>query len=98
MADRARIALAKISSAEPMGPDMNVLLVGTIEPSLVKTVEAKYKALQLPHDAARSAFLARHGASITAIVDGGPPGVDADPPRGRQRITPPTDEPGTVPA
>jgi len=78
MADRARIALAKISSAEPMGPDMNVLLVGTIEPSLVKTVEAKYKALQLPHDAARSAFLARHGASITAIVDGGPPGVDAD--------------------
>jgi lactate dehydrogenase-like 2-hydroxyacid dehydrogenase len=57
---------------------MNVLLVGTIEPSLAKAIQAKYKALQLPNDATRSAFLAKHGASITAIVDGGPPGVDAD--------------------
>jgi len=57
---------------------MNVLLVGEIEPSLAKAVEAKYKALQLPNGATRTAFLAKHGASITAVVDGGPPGVDAD--------------------
>src|SRR3954467_14809996 len=57
---------------------MYVLLVGTIEPSLAKAVQAKYKALQLPNDATRSAFLAKHGASITAIIDGGPPGVDAN--------------------
>jgi len=57
---------------------MNVLLVGTIEPSLANAIGAKYQALQLPNDATRTAFLAEHGASITAIVDGGPPGVDAD--------------------
>jgi lactate dehydrogenase-like 2-hydroxyacid dehydrogenase len=57
---------------------MNVLLVGGIEPSLANAVEAKYEALQLPNDATRTAFLAKHGASITAVVDGGPPGVDAD--------------------
>jgi lactate dehydrogenase-like 2-hydroxyacid dehydrogenase len=57
---------------------MNVLLVGTIEQSLANAMEAKYQALQLPNDATRAAFLAQHGASITAIVDGGPPGVDAD--------------------
>ena len=57
---------------------MNVLLVGRIEPSLATAVQAKYKALLLPNDATRTAFLAKHGASIIAIVDGGPPGVDAD--------------------
>jgi len=57
---------------------MNVLLVGTIEPSLARTVETKYTALQLPNDPTRTAFLAEHGASVTAIVDFGPPGVDAD--------------------
>jgi lactate dehydrogenase-like 2-hydroxyacid dehydrogenase len=57
---------------------MNVLLVGGIEPSLANAVEAKYEALQLPNDATRTSFLAKHGASITAVVDGGPPGVDAD--------------------
>jgi lactate dehydrogenase-like 2-hydroxyacid dehydrogenase len=57
---------------------MNVLLVGTIEPSLANAVQAKYQALQLPNGGSRRAFLARHGASITAIVDGGPPGVDAN--------------------
>jgi lactate dehydrogenase-like 2-hydroxyacid dehydrogenase len=57
---------------------MNVLLVGTIEPSLANAIGAKYQALQLPNDATRTTFLAEHGASITAIVDGGPPGVDAD--------------------
>ncbi|MCW2733127.1 MAG: lactate dehydrogenase-like oxidoreductase, partial [Mycobacterium sp.] len=57
---------------------MNVLLVGGVEPSLANAVEAKYEALQLPNDATRTAFLAKHGASITAVVDGGSPGVDAD--------------------
>jgi lactate dehydrogenase-like 2-hydroxyacid dehydrogenase len=57
---------------------MNVLLVGTIEPSLSNAIEAKYQALQLPNDTTRRAFLAKHGASITAIVDFGPPGVDAE--------------------
>src|SRR5882724_10579894 len=78
MADRAGIALYKIRGAEPMRPGMNVLLIGTIEPSLAKAVGTKYKALQLPNDATRTAFLAKHGASITAVVDGGPRGVDAD--------------------
>lgn len=57
---------------------MNVLLVGTVEPSLAKAVGTKYQTLQLPKDATRTAFLAEHAVSITAIVDGGPPGVDAD--------------------
>jgi lactate dehydrogenase-like 2-hydroxyacid dehydrogenase len=57
---------------------MNVLLVGTIEPSLANAIRTKYRALQLPNGANRRAFLARHAASITAIVDGGPPGVDAN--------------------
>lgn len=57
---------------------MNILLVGRIEASLATAVEAKYKTLQLPNDATRTAFLAKHGASITAIVDSGPPGIDAD--------------------
>jgi lactate dehydrogenase-like 2-hydroxyacid dehydrogenase len=57
---------------------MNVLLVGRIEPSLARAAQAKYKALQLPNDATRVDFLAEHGASIAAIIDSGPPGVDAD--------------------
>src|SRR3954467_9172434 len=61
-----------------MRPAMNVLLVGTIEPSLAHAVEVKYQALQMPNDSTRTSFLAEHGASVTAIVDCGPPGVDAD--------------------
>ena len=57
---------------------VNVLLVGTIEPSLAKAIQAKYKALQLPNGAISRTFLAKHGPSITAIVDGGPPGVGAN--------------------
>jgi lactate dehydrogenase-like 2-hydroxyacid dehydrogenase len=57
---------------------MNVLLVGRIEPSLARALQAKYRALQLPNDATRADFLAKHRGSITAIIDGGPPGVDAD--------------------
>jgi lactate dehydrogenase-like 2-hydroxyacid dehydrogenase len=57
---------------------MNVLQVGTIEPSLADVLAAKYQALQLPNDATRADFLAEHGRSVAAIVDSGPPGVDAE--------------------
>jgi len=57
---------------------MNILQVGTIEPSVADVLAAKYQVLQLPNDDTRVAFLAEHGASITAIVDFGPPGVDAE--------------------
>lgn len=57
---------------------MNVLQVGTIEPSLADAITAKYPVLQLPNDATRADFLAEHGRSVVAIVDSGPPGVDAE--------------------
>jgi lactate dehydrogenase-like 2-hydroxyacid dehydrogenase len=57
---------------------MSVLQVGVIEPALARALAAKYQTLQLPNDPARNAFLAQHAASITAVVDFGPPGVDAD--------------------
>lgn len=57
---------------------MNVLQVGTIEPSLADVLAAKYQVLQLPNDAARADFLAEHGESVAAIVDSGPPVVDAE--------------------
>jgi lactate dehydrogenase-like 2-hydroxyacid dehydrogenase len=57
---------------------MSVLQVGVTEPSLTNALAAKYQVLQLPDDSTRDAFLAEHAASVTAIVDFGPPGVDAD--------------------
>ena len=57
---------------------MSVLQVGKIESSLADALKAKYQALPLPEDSTRSSFLAEHGPSVTAIVDSGPPGVDAD--------------------
>jgi lactate dehydrogenase-like 2-hydroxyacid dehydrogenase len=57
---------------------MSVLQVGRIQPSLATALAAKYQVLQLPDDSTRAAFVAKHGASITAIVCLGPPGVDAD--------------------
>ena len=57
---------------------MSVLQVGTIDPSLANALEAKYQALQLPNGPPLTAFLAEHGASVTVIVDFGPPGVDED--------------------
>jgi len=57
---------------------MSVLQVGKIESSLADALKAKYRALQLPNDSTRAPFLAEHGPSVTAIVDSGPPGVDAD--------------------
>jgi lactate dehydrogenase-like 2-hydroxyacid dehydrogenase len=56
---------------------MNVLLVGTSEPSLANAIKGKYRALQLPDDSTRAAFLAEYGAAVTAVVDVGG-GVDAD--------------------
>jgi len=57
---------------------MSVLQVGVIEPALARALAAKYQTLQLPNDPTRNAFLAQHAASVTAVVDFGPPGVDAD--------------------
>ena len=57
---------------------MTVLQVGRIEPSLANALAAKYEMLQLPDDSSRAAFVAKHAASVTAIVDFGPPGVDVD--------------------
>lgn len=56
---------------------MSVLQVGTLEPSLTNALAVKYQALRLPNGPTRTVFLAEHAASITAIVDAGPPGVDA---------------------
>jgi lactate dehydrogenase-like 2-hydroxyacid dehydrogenase len=56
---------------------MSVLQVGHIEPSLADALVANYQVLQLPDDSSRADFVAEHGASVTAIVDFGPPGVDA---------------------
>ena len=56
---------------------MSVLQVGVIEPALARALAAKYQTLQLPNDPTRNVFLAEHGASVTAVVDFGPPGVDA---------------------
>jgi lactate dehydrogenase-like 2-hydroxyacid dehydrogenase len=58
--------------------EMSVLQVGRIEPSLANALAAKYQVLQLPDDSSREAFVAEHGASVTAIVCFGPTGVDAD--------------------
>jgi lactate dehydrogenase-like 2-hydroxyacid dehydrogenase len=57
---------------------MTVLQVGRMEPSLANALAAKYQVLQLPDDSSRAAFMAKHAASVTAIVCFGPPGVDAD--------------------
>jgi len=57
---------------------MSVLQVGRIEPSLANALAAKYQVLQLPDDSSRAALLAKHGGSVIAVVDFGPPGVDAD--------------------
>jgi lactate dehydrogenase-like 2-hydroxyacid dehydrogenase len=57
---------------------MSVLQVGRIERSLASALAAKYQVLQLPDDSSRAAFVAEHGASVTAIVCFGPARVDAD--------------------
>jgi lactate dehydrogenase-like 2-hydroxyacid dehydrogenase len=56
---------------------MGVLQVGDLEPSLAEALAAKYQPVRLPDADQRAAFLAEHGASVTAIVASGPPGVDA---------------------
>jgi lactate dehydrogenase-like 2-hydroxyacid dehydrogenase len=57
---------------------MDILEVGTLDPSLADALAAKYLPLRLPEGPQRDAFLAKHEASITAAVVSGPPGVDAD--------------------
>jgi lactate dehydrogenase-like 2-hydroxyacid dehydrogenase len=57
---------------------VDILEVGTLEPSLAEGLAAKYQPLRLPDGPERAAFLAEHGPSITAAVVSGPPGVDAE--------------------
>lgn len=57
---------------------MDVLQVGTLEPSLATGLAARYVPLRLPDGPERHVFLAEHGPSITAAVVSGPPGVDGD--------------------
>ena len=55
-----------------------VLQVGPLKPSLAQTLADDYAARVLPDSAGeREAFLAGHGAEITAVVTSGRTGVDA---------------------
>ncbi|MGP4055694.1 2-hydroxyacid dehydrogenase [Mycobacterium sp. 4D054] len=56
----------------------SVLQVGPLMSSLTRTLAENYAARRLPIEAAeRTAFLAEHGAEITAVVTSGRTGVDA---------------------
>jgi lactate dehydrogenase-like 2-hydroxyacid dehydrogenase len=55
-----------------------VLQVGDVPPPLAEALAAKYDALALPLTAGREDFLAKHGASVKAIVDAGQAPVDAE--------------------
>ena len=59
--------------------DHRVLQVGPLKPSLAQILRTDYDALELPDDAAaRTEFLDRSGADVTAVVTSGRTGVDAD--------------------
>ncbi len=67
-------------SRSPRDPRQNrsVLQVGPLKPSLEQTLADDYAAWVLPDSASqREAFLAEHGAEITAAVTSGRTGVDA---------------------
>ena len=56
----------------------SVLQVGPLKPSLAQTLADDYAAWALPEATAdREAFLAEHGAEVTAVVTSGRTGVDA---------------------
>ncbi|GAB6899645.1 2-hydroxyacid dehydrogenase [Kineosporia succinea] len=57
---------------------MTVLQVGTLKPSLTKTLERRYRAIELPEGEDRETFLAEHGGDVTAVVTSGRFGVQAD--------------------
>ncbi|WP_179472938.1 2-hydroxyacid dehydrogenase [Mycolicibacterium vinylchloridicum] len=66
-----------MSIDERRGQPRNVLQVGPLKPSLAQALQDRYMALVLPDDAAaRAAFLADHGAEVTAVVTSGRTGVD----------------------
>ncbi|MDP9826734.1 lactate dehydrogenase-like 2-hydroxyacid dehydrogenase [Kineosporia succinea] len=52
--------------------------VGTLKPSLTKTLERRYRAIELPEGEDRETFLAEHGGDVTAVVTSGRFGVQAD--------------------
>lgn len=55
-----------------------VLQIGPLKPSLAVTLRTDYQAYVLPNGDERSAFLAEHGAEITAVVVSGVTRVDPD--------------------
>lgn len=66
-------------STQGLSPqNRSVLQVGPLKPSLAQTLADDYAAWALPEAAAdREAFLAEHGADVTAVVTSGRTGVDA---------------------
>jgi hypothetical protein len=57
---------------------MTILTVGHLMAPLGAALDERFHPLKLPDDSSRDAFLAAHGASVVAIVDTGPPGVNAE--------------------
>lgn len=55
-----------------------VLQIGPLKPSLAVTLRTDYQAYVLPNGDERGAFLAEHGAEITAVVVSGVTRVDPD--------------------
>lgn len=55
-----------------------VFKVGEMEPTFAEELSARYAIPQLPDGAARTQFLAEHGAEVRVLVTSGSPGVDAD--------------------
>lgn len=66
-------------STQGLSPqNRSVLQVGPLKPSLAQTLADDYAAWALPEAGAdREAFLAEHGADVTAVVTSGRTGVDA---------------------
>lgn len=54
-----------------------VLRVGEMEPTFEQELAARYEIPTLPDGAARTEFLAGHGADVRVLVTSGSPGVDA---------------------
>src|ERR1700730_6102285 len=70
--------MAVMSTDDHTPQTRRVLQVGPLMPSLVQSLRDDFDAYMLPDDPGeRDAFLATHGAEITAVVTSGTSGVDA---------------------
>jgi lactate dehydrogenase-like 2-hydroxyacid dehydrogenase len=75
----ADVTTSTTQTAEAVELQSNrVLQVGPLKPSLAEILAVDHRALTLPVDDSRQAFLAEHGASVTAVVTSGRTGVDAE--------------------